>query len=234
MKKLFAVCLMLLSCIAFAEVQEGYAVLDSNGSRAIVLSTNTVFSDDEMMSDNYFDYEQLDIIVEPWDQPAWCANYVDLAGTFEKVKTIPTSGYFDDGKDYQDCDYVEQGVYAIKTRDGNYAVVEITDTEHYNMTEGGFRNRVMLNYRIQTDGTTNLAPGASIPPSQYDGAAAPDSNETEDENETHNGAGFDASEIVPEGMDLGLENIDVDDETSCAPAKFITLGIVALFLFVRH
>ncbi len=99
-------------------------------------ASNEVVSYDEYLASNPTQdpSEIFDIALEPWDEPAWCANRIDMGNVALSSLTIPpTSGYSDDILGFADCGYVEEGhTYWIKTRDGNmaYAKVKVTEAVH--------------------------------------------------------------------------------------------------------
>ena len=90
-----------------------------------------------------------DILLELWVAPAWCANSIDLGKVdFDSMSTPPTSGYIDDVSGFANCDYVQVGhSYWIKTRDGEYAKVYITNAEYLGVDpEDGNMNTVTFKW----------------------------------------------------------------------------------------
>lgn len=107
----------------------------------------TSYDDAILISGNPLEY--FDISLEPWNAPAWCANYIDMGeASLDSLQTPPSSGYSDDVQGFFGCDYVQQGhAYWIKTREGDYAKVKITEAVYLGVDpENGNTNRITFNW----------------------------------------------------------------------------------------
>ncbi|PIT84348.1 hypothetical protein COU37_03695 [Candidatus Micrarchaeota archaeon CG10_big_fil_rev_8_21_14_0_10_45_29] len=102
-----------------------------------------------------------DISLEPWDAPAWCANYIDMGEvSLDSLKNPPLSGYNDDNMGFIDCDYVQSGhAYWIKTREGKFAKVKIKNAQHLGTGDDGNINTISFSWEYYE----NM--GISKPPS---------------------------------------------------------------------
>lgn len=100
--------------------------------------------------------ESFDIALEPWNKPGWCTNFIDMGNVpLDSLTTPPTSGYNDDVKGYIDCVDVQQGrSYWIKTRDGKYAKLRVTDAKYLGKDSTyGHMNRVTFEWIYLGAGT---------------------------------------------------------------------------------
>ncbi|MEM4367285.1 MAG: hypothetical protein QW035_04125 [Candidatus Anstonellales archaeon] len=143
----------LLIAICFADIKTGQLNLRTDEDIGIILSTGQTYSAEDNVG-----FQDVDILLQPWDRPAWCANYLKIQGNFDSIAAVPSSGgYFDELNKGAGCDYVEEGVYAIKTRDGKYALVEILEASQLGFSKQ-YINSITIKYKLQTDGTTSMLP----------------------------------------------------------------------------
>lgn len=130
MKKIFLFFILVFS-LSFASTT-GTTTMQWPNSAYFLFSTGETESYDAalLVSDNPPEY--YDISLEPWVEPGWCTNFIDMGEvSLDSLETPPTSGYNDDELGFLSCEYVEQNhVYWIKTRDGEYAKVKITEAVH--------------------------------------------------------------------------------------------------------
>lgn len=138
----------------------GLTTLEWPDSAHFKFSTAQTFSYDDYLASgtNQDPTDMYDIVLEPWDQPAWCANRIDMGNVPLSSLTIPpTSGYSDDVLGFADCDYVNEGhAYWIKTRTGAYAKVKVTEAVHLGSTDAdGNINRITFEWNYLTDGTSD-------------------------------------------------------------------------------
>lgn len=147
---------LLLIGLCFASIKSGQATLSTNEDIAIVLSTGQIYTAEEDV-----EFQKTDILIEPWERPAWCANYLRIQGNFSTISSVPSSGgYFDEVNKGPGCSYVEEGLYALKTRDGKYAVVEVLDASQRGFSDK-YINTITFRYKLQTDGSTNVLASGS-------------------------------------------------------------------------
>lgn len=150
MGKTAIIIMMLLIGLGFATVQTGEYTLSSGGEAGVQLSTG------KMSQFGSQDAAFADILVEPWDRPAWCANHQRLNTSFEQTYGAPTFGYSTETSGREDCTYVSKGVYAVKTRDNKYAIVEITDATHSESGNSNYLNGMTFRYKLQSDGSPSM------------------------------------------------------------------------------
>jgi hypothetical protein len=105
-----------------------------------------------------------DVSLEPWDRPAWCTNFIDAGEAgLSSLAVPPLSGYNDDVKGYMDCTGVAAGhAYWIKTRDGKYAKVKVTEARYLGVDPtNGNVNKVVFNWEYPAG---SEAPGGCCAP----------------------------------------------------------------------
>lgn len=171
LKKIFLV-LLLVFAVVFAT--GGTATLESGtGKKSCFMFADGVASVPGA------DPSKCDIAVEPWTYPGWCTNYIDVGTvSLDSMTSPPTTGYNDDAKGYIDCQKVEANhAYWIKTRDGKYGAVKVTEATYVGSQSTGNLNKVTFDWVYLGAGTGNGSGDGTITPVKKPGdGKKPDEN----------------------------------------------------------
>lgn len=157
MKKVFLLFTLFFSLISTASAT---MTMQWPESAYFLFSAGQTTSFDEAIEDYPDPIEHFDISLEPWNEPAWCTNYIDMGeiSLDSMGDDPPTSGYSYETVSYYTCDYVlENHAYWIKTVDGNYAKIKIVEAVHIGSDpEYGNINRIKFNwyYYGSSEGTS--------------------------------------------------------------------------------
>jgi len=102
-----------------------------------------------------------DIIIEPWNKPAWCVNYLDTGVVKLDDLNLPSTSVFsDDGQGFLGCSEVLSGhAYWIKTRTGKIAKVKVTSAQYLGVDpKNGHTNKIVFDWVYYGDGLPSNAP----------------------------------------------------------------------------
>jgi hypothetical protein len=99
-----------------------------------------------------------DVLLEPWNQMAWCADAQKISGDIDAISNVPAAGYPSDKK-ADKCVFFTKGtgLYALKTRSGNYAAINVIEAKETGKDRyGNPETKLLFEFRYQSDGTTNM------------------------------------------------------------------------------
>lgn len=155
--------LLVLAGLLFSS--SGTTTMQWPNTAYFIFATQELTSYDEIKDLEMDPTMVFDISLEPWNEPGWCTNYIDMGTvSLDSLTDPPMSGYNDDVMGFADCAYVEEGhAYWIKTRNDNFAKVKITEAVHVGIDpEHGHINRISFDWVFFGDDRTGGTSGDPV------------------------------------------------------------------------